>query len=160
MTKETILIGSDPSGFTLKEAVKAHLVERGFEVADVGTQSLEEPVMYYDVGERFGRAISEGTYQRGIVICGTGMGVNLMVNRFPGVLCGLCESVYAVSQARAINNINVLAMGGFFQAPELGIAMADAFLDTQWLQGLDEETQQVVKNGYARTKAVEAQLRK
>ena len=116
--------------------------------------------MYYDVGERFGRAISEGTYQRGIVICGTGMGVNLMVNRFPGVLCGLCESVYAVSRARAINNINVLAMGGFFQAPELGIAMADAFLDTQWLQGLDEETQQVVKNGYARTKAVEAQLRK
>ena len=99
-------------------------MERGFEVADVGTQSLEEPVMYYDVGERFGRALSEGTYQRGIVICGTGMGVNLMVNRFPGVLCGLCESVYAVSRARAINNINVLAMGGFFQAPELGIAMA------------------------------------
>lgn len=157
---EKILIGSDPSGFTLKEAVKAHLVERGFDVTDVGTQSLEEPVMYYDVGERFGKAISDGEFERGIVICGTGMGVNLMVNRFPGVLCGLCESVYAVNRARAINNINVLAMGGFFQAPELGIEMADAFLDTQWLQGLDEATQQVVKDGYARTKAVEAELRK
>ena len=135
MTKETILIGSDPSGFTLKEAVKAHLVERGFEVADVGTQSLEEPVMYYDVGERFGRAISEGTYQRGIVICGTGMGVNLMVNRFPGVLCGLCESVYAVSRARAINNINVLAMGGYIIGETMAKEMVEAFVNTDFHPG-------------------------
>ena len=157
---ERIVIGSDPSGFGLKEAVKRHLTERGFEVTDVGTLSMEAPVMYYDVGARLGQAIADGTFERGIVICGTGMGVNLMVNRFPGVLCGLCESVFSVQKARAVNNINVLAMGGWFQGPELGCAMADAFLDTPWLDGLDEETQPVVKEGYRRTKEVEAEHRK
>lgn len=155
-----ILIGSDPSGFNLKEAVKQHLIDRGFEVTDVGTLSMDEPVMYYDVGERFGKLISDGTFERGIVICGTGMGVNLMVNRFPGVLCGLCESVFAVQKARAVNNINVLALAGWFQGPELGCAMADTFLDTAWLEGLDEATAALVKDGYDHTLAVEAQYRK
>ena len=153
--KDKIIIGSDPSGFSLKEAVKAHLIERGFEVTDVGTLSMDEPVMYYDVGERLGLAISNGEFERGIVICGTGMGVNLMVNRYPGVYCGLCESVHTASHARKINNINVLAMGGWFQGPELGCLMADAFLDTKWHEGLDEETIAVVTEGYERLKAAE-----
>lgn len=157
---EKIIIGSDPSGFTLKEAVKQHLIDRGFDVTDVGTKTLEEPVMYFDVGERLGKAISEGQFERGIIICGTGMGVNLMANRFPGVLCGLCESVYAVSRARTINNINVVALGGFYQGPELGIAMTDAFLDTPWLEGLDEATQELVKEGYRKTLEAEASYRK
>ena len=155
-----IVIGSDPSGFQLKEAVKAHLIARGFEVTDVGTLSPEEPVMYYDVGERLGLAISRGEFERGIVICGTGMGVNLMVNRYPGVYCGLCESVHTVNHARKVNNINVLAMGGWFQGPELGCLMTDAFLDTKWHDDLDEGTIEVVTEGYERLKAAEAQYRK
>lgn len=157
---EKIIIGSDPSGFTLKEAVKKHLEERGFEVTDVGTKSLEEPVMYYEVGARLGKAVSEGQFERGIVICGTGMGVNLMVNRYPGVYCGLCESVHTVNHARKVNNINVLAMGGWFQGPELGCLMADAFIDTKWHDDLDEGTIAVVDEGYKQLKAAEAEYRK
>ena len=151
MENKKIIIGADPSGFELKEAVKKHLAERGFEVTDVGTLSENEQVLYYEVGARLGKAISDGEFERGILFCGSGMGVNLMANRYPRVLCGCCESVYSVNRARAINNINVLAMGGFFQGAALGCAMADAFLDTPWLEGLGEEDCRVVKEGYKQT---------
>ena len=135
MTKETILIGSDPSGFTLKEAVKAHLVERGFEVADVGTQSLEEPVMYYDVGERFGRAISEGTYQRGIVICGTGVGISLAANKVKGIRCVVCSEPYSAQMSRLHNNANMLAFGARVIGPELAKMIARVWLETPFEGG-------------------------
>ena len=155
---EKIIIGSDGSGYTLKEAVKAHLIERGFDVKDVGT-TAETPVDYFDAAANVAGAVSSGEYERGIVICGTGMGVNLMANRFPGVLCGLCESVHTVEHARKINNINILAMGGWFQGPELGCMMTDAFLDTAWKQGLDEETAALVQKGYDVTLAKEKEVR-
>lgn len=143
-----IVIGSDMSGFTLKEAVKKHLEGLGFEVTDVGTLSPDQPVEYYEVGSNLGQAVSSGQFDRGVVICGTGMGVSLIANKYPGVYCGLCESVYAVDRARTFNNINVLGLGGFFAAPELGCKMVDTFLETEWKQGEDAGTAAVLEAAY------------
>ena len=89
-----IIIGADDSGFTLKEAVKEHLLKNGYDVTDVGTLSLDEPVVYYEVGRRVAKEVADKKFERGLLFCGTGMGVNLVANKFPGVYCGLCESVF------------------------------------------------------------------
>jgi ribose 5-phosphate isomerase B len=146
--EKKIVIGSDASGFVLKEAVVAHLKELGYEVKDVGTLSEDKPVDYWQVGFNVGGAVSGKEFERGIVICGTGQGVSMAANKFPGVLCGLCESVFAVNRARTFNNINILGLGGFLQAPYLGIEMVDTFLNTEWKQGMDPETANLLENAY------------
>lgn len=147
--EKKIVIGSDISGFTLKEAVVEHLQKLGYEVMDVGTLREDAPVDYWTVGFNVGGAVSRKEFERGIVICGTGQGVSIAANKFPGVICGLCESVYAVNRARTFNNINVLGLGGFLQAPVLGIEMVDAFLNTEWKQGMDEGTAKLLEKAYA-----------
>ena len=86
------------AGFTLKEAVKEHLLKNGYDVTDVGTLSLDEPVVYYEVGRRVAKEVADKKFERGLLFCGTGMGVNLVANKFPGVYCGLCESVFAAKK--------------------------------------------------------------
>ena len=136
--EKKMIIGSDASGFNLKEAVKAHLVELGYEVTDVGTQSLDAPVAFNEVAGNLAKAVSEEKFERGIVMCGTGMGVSLIANKYHGVYAGLCEALYAVNRARVFNNINVLAMGGFYVAPRTGMAMADAFLEHKLGDGYED----------------------
>lgn len=146
--EKKIIIGSDASGFTLKEAIKRHLEQSGYEVTDVGTLQEDQPVAFYDVATRLGKAVSEKAYERGIIMCGTGMGVSLIANKFKGVYVGLCESLYAVNRARVFNNINVLGMGGFIVGPEMGIRMVDEFLQTEWKDGVDSETKQILQDAY------------
>ena len=81
MTVKKIIIGSDKAGFALKEHIKAHLAEIGYEVEGVGTQSVEQPVMYYETASRVAKRIQKGDYERGILICGTGMGVAQIADR-------------------------------------------------------------------------------
>ena len=132
------IIGSDKSGFTLKEAVKAHLAELGYEVEDCGTQSLENGVPYFEVAPVLAAKIQSGEYDRGILICGTGAGMAVVANKFKGVYAVACESVYAAEKCRAINDANVMTMGGWIVAPELGIAMTDKFLTTSFTENLEE----------------------
>lgn len=143
-----MIIGSDPSGFNLKEAVRLHLEELGYEVTDVGTRSLDEPVLFDAVATNLATAVSNGEFDRGIIMCGTGMGVTLIANKYKGVYAGLCESLYAVNRARVFNNINVLGMGGFIVGPEMGIRMVDEFLNTSWKEDVDAETKSVLEHAY------------
>ena len=112
-----IIIGADDSGFTLKEAVKEHLLKNGYDVTDVGTLSLDEPVVYYEVGRRVAKEVADKKFERGLLFCGTGMGVNLVANKISWSLLRICESVFAAKKCRIINNCNVLAMGGFIVGP-------------------------------------------
>lgn len=146
--EKKIIIGSDSSGFGLKEAVRKHLEEIGYEVTDVGTRSLEEPVQFYDVATNLASAISNKEFDRGIIMCGTGMGVSLIANKYKGVYVGLCESLYAVNRARVFNNANVLGMGGFIVGPEMGVRMVDEFLNTEWKDGVDADTKEVLEKAY------------
>ena len=144
-----IIIGADDSGFTLKEAVKEHLLKNGYDVTDVGTLSLDEPVVYYEVGRRVAKEVADKKFERGLLFCGTGMGVNLVANKFPGVYCGLCESVFAV-----------LAMGGFIVGPKMGIEMAEAFLNTDFSYGFDLATPEFLQNAVKEIDQISADVLK
>lgn len=136
--EKRLFIASDKSGFDLKEAIKEHLVSLGYEVDDVGTQDVENPLPFFEAGQKGAAQIQSGKHERGIMICGTGMGMSIVGNKHRGVHAAACESVYAATKSRAINDANVLCMGGWIIAPILGIAMTDAFLNTEFTEGLEE----------------------
>lgn len=129
-----IVVSADPAGFPLKEEIKKYLVELGFEVTDVGTQE-GKPVPYYQAAENISREILKGNFERGVVFCGTGMGVSQVCNKFKGIFCALCESTYAAKKCRIVNNSNILALGSFIQTPTVAKEILDVFLNTAWCQG-------------------------
>ena len=105
-------IGSDHGGFELKQAVMKHLEERGIEYRDYGTYTPES-CDYPDYGAAVGRAVASGECERGIVICGTGIGISMAANKIDGVRCALCGDCFSAEMARAHNDANVLALDTF-----------------------------------------------
>ena len=136
--KMKIAIGSDKSGFAVKEAVKAFLADSGFEFDDLGTTDLQEIHPYYRVAGEVAPLVQSGAYDRAILICGTGAGMCVVSNKFKGVYAVACEGVYSAKMARAINNANILCMGGWIVGPELAIEMTKVFLSTEWCQDLED----------------------
>ena len=135
---EKLFIGSDKSGFVLKEAIKSYLIEQKIHVDDIGTLDEENPYPFYDVAKKGAKGLQDKTYDRGILICGTGMGMSIVANKHQGVYAAACETYYAAIKARAINNANVLCMGGWLIAPILGVEMTKAFLGTSFTEGLED----------------------
>lgn len=133
-----IAIGADISGFDLKEAVKKHLDEIGIEYDDFGTISADKPIEYYDIAPFVAEGVQVGKYPYAILFCGTGMGMAQIANSYKGVRAAVCESVLSAKMCRAINDSNILTMGGFFIAPYLANQMVDAFLTTSITEGMDD----------------------
>ena len=133
-----IAIGSDKSGFAVKEAVKAYLAEAGISFDDLGTVDLNDVHPYYRVASDVAPKVQDGTYEKAVLICGTGAGMSVVANKFKGVHAVACEGVYSAKMARAINNANVLCMGGWIVGPEMGIEMVKTFLNTAWCQDLED----------------------
>lgn len=125
-----ILVGADFAGFPLKEAVVEHLKSKGWKVTDIGVRSADEenPEMFHRIGLKVGAKISEGEFERALIFCGTGMGIHIAASKCPGVFSGVVESVPAALRAITGNNVNVLAMGAFYVAPQMGKDIADAYL--------------------------------
>ena len=129
-----ILVGADFAGFPLKEAVVEHLKKKGWKVTDVGVKSLEETntdLMFHRIGLRVGAMISEGEFERALLFCGTGMGIHIAASKCPRVHAGVVESVPAALRAITGNGVNVLAMGAFYVAPQMGCDIADAYLNAE-----------------------------
>ncbi len=124
-----LAIGSDHGGYALKQAVMKHLSERGIEYRDFGTYS-EESCDYPDFGEAVGRAVASGECERGIVICGTGIGISIAANKVRGVRCALCGDCFSAEMTRRHNDANVLAMGARVLGEGLALKIVDTFLDT------------------------------
>ena len=129
-----IAIASDHGGFALKETIKEYLRERGDKIVDLGTTS-EESVDYPIYGKACGEAVASGKAERGIVICGTGIGISIAANKVKGVRCGLCTSVEMAELTRQHNNANMLALGGRTTEPQLALDIVKTFLDTQFEGG-------------------------
>jgi len=106
-----IIIGSDHAAFELKEKIKDLLTGLGYEVEDVGTHSTVS-VNYPDFGKKVARAVSDGTFERGILLCGTGIGMTMQANRFKGVRAALCADILSARLSRQHNDANILVMGG------------------------------------------------
>ena len=129
-----IAIASDHGGFALKETIKEYLRERGDKIVDLGTTS-EESVDYPIYGKACGEAVASGKAERGIVICGTGIGISIAANKVKGVRCGLCTSVEMAELTRQHNNANMLALGGRTTDPQLALDIVRTFLDTEFEGG-------------------------
>ncbi len=132
-----IAVASDHGGFALKEIVKKHLQERGYEVLDLGTDSTES-VDYPVYGKACGEAVAGGKADLGVVVCGTGIGISIAANKVKGVRCGLCTSVEMAKLTKQHNNANILALGGRTTAPDLALEITDAWLDTEFEGGRHE----------------------
>jgi len=150
-----LAIGSDKSGFALKEALKAHLTARGIQFDDLGTLDPDHPKPYFEVASAVAPLVQQGVYQRAILICGTGMGMAIVSNKYQGVYAAVCESTYAAEKCRAVNDANILTMGGWMIGAELGCEMADRFLDTGFTQGLEEWRQSFLTNARSRVQEIE-----
>ncbi len=133
--EKKLILSSDLAGFALKEEIKEYVESLGYEVEDVGTLTREEPVPYFEVAKRIAEKVQSGEYERGIVFCGTGMGVSQVCNKFKGVFCALVESEYTAERCRVINNSNIMALGGLVVTPPVAKRMVSLFLDTEWCQG-------------------------
>lgn len=153
-----IIIGSDKSGFQLKEAVKAHLVEAGYEVTDEGSQSEENAMFYYEAAENVAPRVGGGEFEKGILICGTGMGMSIVANKHKGVYAAVCENTYAAEKSRAINNANILTMGGWITGEVVGCQIADTFLNTEFTQNLEEWRANNLRNAEKKVKEIEEQI--
>ncbi len=124
-----IAIGSDHGGYTLKQTVMEHLKERGVEFKDYGTYSTDS-CDYPDYGEKVARAVASGECEKGILICGTGIGISIAANKVPGIRAALCGECFSAEMCRRHNDANILAMGERVTGPGLALMITDLFLDT------------------------------
>ena len=129
-----IAIGSDHGGFELKETVKPLLKELGHEVEDVGCYSLDS-VDYPQEAKKVVALIKEGKAERGILICGTGIGMSIAANRTPGIRATLCHELFTAEMSRRHNDSNVLCMGGRVIGPGLALEMVKVWLSTPFEGG-------------------------
>ena len=127
-------IGSDHGGSALKQEIMKHLTERGIEYRDYGTFSTDS-CDYPDYGEAVGRAVASGECERGIVVCGTGIGISIAANKVHGVRCALCGDCFSAQMAREHNDANVLALGARVLGPGLALKIVDTFLDAEFQGG-------------------------
>ena len=124
-----IAIGSDHGGYALKQEIMKHLTERGLEYKDFGTYT-EDSCDYPVYGEAVGRAVAYGEFERGIVICGTGIGNSIAANKVRGVRAALCGDCYSAEMTRRHNAANILALGARVLGAGLALKIVDTFLDT------------------------------
>lgn len=110
-TKTPIVVGSDHAAYALKEKIKALLIEKSIDVEDVGCYS-EDSVDYPDVAIKVASMVSSGKFGQGILLCGTGIGMSMVANKFPHVRAALCTDIFSAIMSRRHNNSNILVLGG------------------------------------------------
>ena len=132
-----IAIGSDHGGFALKEGLKNHLIEKGYEVLDLGCYS-EKSVDYPHYGKAVGEAVVGGQADCGIVCCGSGMGIAMAANKVHGVRCATPFTPYMAEMAKRHNNANMLSFGGRIMTLTDAVALCDIWLNTEFEGGRHE----------------------
>jgi ribose 5-phosphate isomerase B len=133
-----LVIGSDHGGLELKEAVKADLTARGIVVADYGTDNCDS-VDYPDFAEKVAGAVSRGEGTLGILICGTGIGMSIVANKFSGVRAALVTDEFMAQMAKQHNNANILVLGGRVLSVPLATKMVKVWLDTAYEGGRHQQ---------------------
>jgi len=133
-----IAVGSDHAGFDYKELVKEYLTKKGYQVIDKGTFS-KESVDYPVFGEAVAKAVASGEVERGIVICGTGIGISIAANKVKGVRAALCTNEYMARMARKHNDANILAFGARVLGTDVALGIVDEFFSTEFEGGRHEK---------------------
>jgi len=131
MEQKTIVIGSDHAAYQMKETIKSYLQSEGFTIEDAGALGTDS-VDYPDFGIKVASAISCGKHERGILMCGTGLGMSMVANRFPGVRAALCGDTFSAVMSRQHNNANILVLGGRVIGDVLAKEIVKAWLKTEF----------------------------
>ena len=140
-----IAMGCDHAGFALKEIVKARLAAQGHQVTDFGTHSAE-PADYPDIAIPLARAVAEGRFERGILVCGTGIGSSLATNTVRGIRATIAHDSYSARVCRSHNDVNVLCLGGRVVGPELALELVEVWLGAQF-SGEERHVRRLAKIG-------------
>ena len=146
-------MGSDHAGFELKRTIASELRHRGYDVADLGTNSAE-PVDYPDYAEAVGNAVREGRAERGVLVCGSGLGASIAANKLPGVRAGLCHDTYSAHQGVEHDDVNVLVMGARVVGPALAHEIVHSFLEARF-SGDERHVRRLNKVKALETKALQ-----
>lgn len=124
-----VAIGCDHGGFELKQELIAHLLKKGYDIEDMGCNSTAS-CDYPEYGRAVAEAVAAGKAERGILICGTGIGMSITANKVPGVRAALCGDCFSAQATREHNDSNVLCMGARVTGPGLALKIADIWLET------------------------------
>lgn len=124
-----IAIGCDQAGYELKQKIIKHLEERNLECKDFGTYSTD-PCDYPEFGHKVAHAVADGECERGILICGTGIGISISANKVKGIRAALCHDCFSAEATRLHNDANILAMGARVIGEGHAVKIVDTFLDT------------------------------
>lgn len=121
-------IGCDHGGYELKLEIIKYLEEKGLKYKDFGCDG--ETIDYPIIAKKVGQAVQDGTCEKGILICGTGIGISIAANKIKGIRCALCSDCFSAEATRLHNDANIVALGGRVIGPGLGIKIVDTFLNT------------------------------
>ncbi len=132
--RKTIIIGSDHAAYPLKERIKIFLAEKDFDVKDAGANGPES-VDYPDYGIKVAESVSSEKIEKGVLLCGTGIGMSMVANRFPRVRAALCDGLFAAIMSRRHNDSNILVIGGRVTGEALALEIVDAWLKTPFEGG-------------------------
>lgn len=143
--KLNIAIGCDPNATALKETIKKQLSELGCAVEDFGS---DDPI-YAKVAFKVGEAVASNKFDRGILLCGTGIGMSIAANKVPGVYAALCSDTYSAERAIKSNNSNVLAIGAFTTGPEVAKQIVKIWVESKWQSGTGSEPKVACYREYA-----------
>jgi len=144
--KMSVAIGCDPNAASLKEIIISLLKEMGFTVEDFGS---DDPI-YAKVAFRVGEAVAAGEYDRGILLCGTGIGMSIAANKVPGIYAALCSDTYSAERAIKSNNSNVLTIGAFTTGTEVAKQIVRVWMESKWQPGTPSEPKVACYIDYAR----------
>ena len=139
----TIALGADHAGYVLKEALKGWLINHGYQVLDLGTHSTES-VDYPDYAGLVAESVADHKVERGLLICGTGIGMSIAANKVPGVRAALCADLYTARMSREHNNANVLALGARVTEPDRALDIVRTFLRAGFEGGRHERRLQKI----------------
>ena len=128
-----LVISADHAGFPLKEDVRGYLAKAGHEVVDLGAYNGNSPDDYPDFAEKVGDAIKSGVAPRGILICGSGVGVCVAANKIPGIRAGMCHDTYSAHQGVEHDDMNVIVLGARIIGTSLAYEVVDAFIKAQFI---------------------------
>lgn len=153
-----VALGADHGGWELKEAIKPLLEEMGHEIHDFGAYD-ENSVDYPDFGEAVASAVAEGRVERGILVCGTGIGMCMVANKHPGIRAALCHDLYTARLSREHNDANILVLGGRVVGKGLALEMVKVWLETEFLGGRHSRRLQKIREWEERLREKGARCR-
>lgn len=152
-----IALAAEVCSYPLMCQIKQHLIDQGHEVLDLGMTDADHPQVFYETAPKVAKAIQQGHAERGILMCGTGMGVCICANKFKGVYAALAESATTAELHYAINRANVLCMGKWIVGERVALDIVDRWLAAEIGRGFNEERRRVQADGFLKIKEIEAE---